>query len=345
MTYGPEDTPLPVRVARPTPFLDRLPPPPSRLPRWTVGITPPDLSPWLGGNCGIPGVMHYEGRRPGPHVVCVSLIHGNEFSGAIVLDRLLRARVRPRAGRLSLVFANPAAMALFDPEAPVRARCVDEDMNRVWSPDMLESSHTSHELDRARELLPVILTADRLLDLHSMLWPGDPLLLSGISTAGRRMARRIRGVDICVADRGHRGGCRLIDHPRFTGGKAAACLLEAGQHWQQATVDRAMQAVLSVIGPCCGLPGGDEGPLPRHDRVVTHVVTARTGMFRFVRPFHGGEILPHAGTVVAHDGGDDIRTPYPHCMLVMPNLRSARGHTAVRLARVDAGMNGNGPAS
>ncbi|MDT8872376.1 hypothetical protein RAA17_17295 [Komagataeibacter rhaeticus] len=90
-------------------------------------------------------------------------------------------------------------------------------MNRVWSPDMLESSHTSHELDRARELLPIILTADRLLDLHSMLWPGDPLLLSGISTAGRRMARRIRGVDICVADRGHRGGCRLIDHPRFTG--------------------------------------------------------------------------------------------------------------------------------
>ncbi|MDT8872377.1 hypothetical protein RAA17_17300 [Komagataeibacter rhaeticus] len=83
--------------------------------------------------------------------------------------------------------------------------------------------------------------------------------------------------------------------------------------------------------------------MPRHDRVVTHVVTARTGMFRFVRPFHG-EILPHAGTVVAHDGGRHPH-PYPHCMLVMPNLRPARGHTAVRLARVDAGMNGNGPAS
>lgn len=344
MTEGPDNTPLPVRVARPTTFLDRLPPPPCRLPRWDIGITPPDLSPWLDGNCGIPGVMHYEGRRPGPHVVCVSLIHGNEFSGAIVLDRLLRARIRPRAGRLSLVFANPAALALFNPDDPVRARCVDEDMNRVWSPDMLEGSQHSHELARARELLPVILTADRLLDLHSMLWPGDPLLLSGLSPAGRRMARRIRGVDICLADRGHRSGCRLIDHPRFTGDTAAACLLEAGQHWQQATVTRAMQAVLSVIGPCCGLPGGGDGPLPCHNMVVTNVVTARTGLFRFVRPFRGGEILPLAGTVVAHDGSDEIRTPYARCMLVMPNLRPARGHTAVRFARADTGTGGPAPA-
>ncbi|MDT8872375.1 hypothetical protein RAA17_17290 [Komagataeibacter rhaeticus] len=94
MTYGPEDTPLPVRVARPTPFLDRLPLRLPACPDGRSGSPRPTCHPGL-GNCGIPGVMHYEGRRPGPHVVCVSLIHGNEFSGAIVLDRLLRARVRP----------------------------------------------------------------------------------------------------------------------------------------------------------------------------------------------------------------------------------------------------------
>ncbi|MBV1822868.1 M14 family metallopeptidase [Komagataeibacter oboediens] len=338
MTYGRDNAPrLPVRVARPTTFLERLPPPPSSLPRWKVSITPPDLSPWLAGNCGIPGVMHYEGRRPGPHVVCVSLIHGNEFAGAIVLDRLLRRRIRPRAGRLSLVFANPEAMQLFDPCDPVRARCVDEDMNRVWLPAMLDSRQTSHELDRARMLLPVIVTADRLLDLHSMLWPGEPLVLSGLSPTGRAMARRIRGVDVCVADRGHRSGCRLIDHPRFSGGNAAACLLEAGQHWREDTVTRAMHAVLSLIGPCCGISAGTEGTIPRYDMVVTDVVTARTGLFQFVMPFHSGHVVDSAGTVVAHDGSDEIRTPYDRCMLVMPNLRPARGHTAVRFARADAG--------
>ncbi|MGY6769447.1 peptidase M14 [Komagataeibacter sp. NFXK3] len=335
MTCGPDEAPLPVRVTRPTPFLDRLPPPAQPLPRWRVDLTPPDIAPWRAGNCGIPGVMHYEGRRPGPHIVCVSLIHGNEFAGAIVLDRLLRARIRPRSGRLSFIFANPEAMDLFDPRDPIRARCVDEDMNRVWSPATLAGSRAAHELDRARVLLPVILTADRLLDLHSMLWPGDPLILSGLATAGREMAQRIGGVATAVADQGHPSGCRLIDHPRFSDeGPAAACLLEAGQHWHESTVSRAMQAVMSLIGPCCGLPVPASGTsVPQRDMVVTDVVTARTGAFRFVAPFRGGQVLPARGTLVAHDGRDEIRTPYDRCMLVMPNLRPARGHTAVRFAR------------
>ncbi|MGS0647851.1 peptidase M14 [Komagataeibacter melomenusus] len=332
MTCGPDETPLPVRVARPSLFLDRLPPPAQPLPRWRVDLAPPDITPWRAGNCGIPGVMHYEGRRPGPHIVCVSLIHGNEFSGAIVLDRLLRMRIRPRSGRLSFIFANPEAMDLFDPRDPVRARCVEEDMNRVWSPATLAGSRSAHEIDRARMLLPVILTADRLLDLHSMLWPGDPLILSGLSAPGRQMARHVSGVETAVADQGHRSGCRLIDHPRFSDdGPAAACLLEAGQHWHDSTVARAMQAVLSLIGPCCGVPVPD-APMVRRTMVVTNVVTARTGAFRFVAPFHGGQVLPARGTLVAHDGRDEIRTPYDRCMLVMPNLRPARGHTAVRFA-------------
>ena len=347
MACGQMDKRLPVRVARPTRFLERLPPPPTALPRWKIGITPPDLSPWIRGNCGIPGVMHYEGRSPGPHTVCVSLIHGNEFAGAIVLDRLLRERIRPRSGRLSFIFANPEAMHQFNPDDPTRARCVDEDMNRVWSPAMLESERTSHELDRARALLPVILTADRLLDLHSMLWPGEPLLLSGMSGPGRKMARQIKGVPLSVADNGHRNGCRLIDHPRFNEGPhpAAACLLEAGQHWHGDTVTRAMQAVLSLIGPCCGLPvKAAGGTLPRRHMVVTDVVTARTGMFRFVTPFPSGMVLPTGGTLVAHDGSDEIRTPYDRCMLIMPNLRPARGHTAVRFARA-VPAESDGPAA
>ena len=149
------------------------------------------------------------------------------------------------------------------------------------------------------------------------------------------MAQRIGGITPAVADQGHRSGCRLIDHPRFRdGGLAAACLLEAGQHWHESTVNRAMQAVMSLIGPCCGLPvPATAAPVPQRDMVVTNVVTARTGAFRFVAPVRGGQVLPARGTLVAHDGRDEIRTPYDRCMLVMPNLRPARGHTAVRFAR------------
>ena len=94
-----------------------------------------------------------------------------------------------------------------------------------------------------------------------------------------------------------------------------------------------MQAVLSVIGPCCGLSiRTDEAPPQRHS-IVTDVITARSGAFRFTRPFRSGAVVPAGGTVIAFDGDDEIRTPYDRCMLVMPNLRPACGQTAVRFAR------------
>ena len=53
----------------------------------------------------------------------------------------------------------------------------------------------------------------------------------------------------------------------------------------------------------------------------------------FVREFRGGEVIPKAGTVIAHDGAREIRTPYDNCLLVVPTPIAPRGHTAVRLAR------------
>ncbi|HEY1506592.1 MAG TPA: peptidase M14, partial [Stellaceae bacterium] len=42
------------------------------------------------------------------------------------------------------------------------------------------------------------------------------------------------------------------------------------------------------------------------------------------------------GTVIARDGGKEIRTPYDDCVLIMPSRRFARGQTAVRLGRFEA---------
>ena len=66
---------------------------------------------------------------------------------------------------------------------------------------------------------------------------------------------------------------------------------------------------------------------------VTEAITATTAYFTFVQPYRGGEVIVARGTLIAHDGGAEIRTPYDDCLLVMPSLRPSRGHTAVRLAR------------
>jgi predicted deacylase len=303
--------------------------------RFDVALAPPELSPWLAGNTGLAGFTTLGSGVTGPHVGLVSLIHGNEIAGAIVLERLLRNGLRPARGRLTFGFANLDAFARFDASHPTASRFVDEDMNRLWDDDVLDGNRQSRELDRARAMRPMIDSFDILLDLHSMLWPSEPLLLSGSSAKGRALAAGIGTPSLVVADHGHASGRRLIDYRRFTDPDqhAAAALLESGQHWQPDSVamtEAAVAGLLRRVG-LADLPA----PPPSAPRFaqVTQAITAATANFNFVRPYRGGEIVRRADTLIAMDGSVEIRTPHDDCLLIMPSLRPSRGHTAVRLAR------------
>ena len=116
----------------------------------TIEIKFPDLSPWERGNAGIPYVWRFESKRPGPRVTIQALTHGNEVCGAIALARLLEAAFRPVRGTLTLVFANVDAYLAFDAADPFASRCLDEDLNRLWTPDVLDGPRQSRELLRAR---------------------------------------------------------------------------------------------------------------------------------------------------------------------------------------------------
>ncbi len=308
---------------------------PLSVPHFDVSLAAPDIQPWLSGNTGVPGFTTFTALEPGPHVVLVALLHGNEIAGAAVLDRMLRAEVRPVRGRLTLGFANLGAFAHFDPAQPTASRFLDEDLNRLWDPAVLDGPRSSHELSRARAMRPLIDTADVLLDLHSMLWPSDPLLLCGASAKGRALASAMGVPDLVVADRGHLTGPRLIDYARFLdpAQDCAACLVEAGQHWQPETVATTEACVTALLRHTGLLPAGHAPrPAPRCAE-VTLAVTAATAGFTFVQPYRGGDVIPRRNTLIALDGASEIRTPHDDCLLVMPSLRPSRGHTAVRLAR------------
>jgi predicted deacylase len=304
------------------------------IPHFAVDLPTPDISPWLPGNTGVRGFTTLASGQPGPHVAIVAVLHGNEIAGAVVLDRLLRRSIWPACGRLTLGFANIAAFARFDPAQPTASRFLEEDMNRVWDPAVLDSPRRSAELDRARELRPLIDTVDVLLDLHTMLWPSEPLILSGPTLQGRKLAMALGVPELVVADSGHVTGPRLIDYPHFTapGQTAAAVLVEAGQHWQPAAVDVTEACVAALLRHAGIADGPVPAPRPRCAE-VTMTITAATAGFAFVQPYRGGEVIPRRNTLIAVDGTAEIRTPHDYCLLVMPSLRPSRGHTAVRLAR------------
>jgi hypothetical protein len=309
------------------------------LPSFEVRLAAPDISRWVAGNTGVPGFTTRASGKPGPHVALLAVAHGNEIAGAIVLDRLLHAGLAPEHGKLSFGFVNLAAYERFDPRQPTASRFVDEDINRVWDAATLDSQRRSIELDRARTIRPLIDTVDVLLDLHSMLWPSDPLILCGTSPKGKALAFGIGSPELIVADQGHVSGLRLIDYPRFADAATpcAASLIEAGQHWDAATVDTMLASVsgllrhLKLVTRHPALPAPP--PVPQRFAQVTMAVTASTSNFAFVQSYRGGDVIARRNTLIALDGETEIRTPHDNCLLIMPSLRPSRGHTAVRLAQ------------
>lgn len=303
-----------------------------------------DIGRWQDGNTGTSFVHRFSSGQPGPHLLLTALVHGNEPAGAIALDRLLARGLRPSCGILTLAFANPGAYAHFDLANPRASRWVDEDLNRVWSLDVLGAKPPrSADAARAAELLPFVQGADYLLDLHTTQHPNEPLVLAGPLERSRRLARAMGLADLVVVDCGHAQGARMRDHQGFgdPSSRKTALLLECGQHWAATSGEIAYAACLRTLERLGMLPDAfDAGPVAAElpgqaSRFVeiTMPITIRQE-FTFALPLRGGEVIPKAGTIIGYDGGKPVVTPHDDCVAVMPSQRLWAGLTAVRLGRL-----------
>jgi predicted deacylase len=307
-------------------------------------LSPPDLEPYRPGNTGVDYVTRFDSLAEGPQVLITALTHGNEICGAIALDRLFRAQLRPRCGTLTLAFGNVAAYHNFNPLLPIAARFVDEDFNRLWDAQVLDGQRRSSELARARALRPFVDAADFLLDIHSMQHATAPLMLAGVLDRGLELARRVGIPELIVRDQGHAAGPRMRDYGGFGDPDSAktALLIEAGQHWLRETADVATDVMLRflvVLGilaeeDAAGIAHTHLGTRPRQRVIeVTEAVTITADRFEFAGDFQGLEVLSPKGTLIGRDGNREVRTPYDECILIMPSRRLVAGQTAVRLGR------------
>jgi predicted deacylase len=192
---------------------------------------------------------------------------------------------------------------------------------------------------------PFIERADFLLDLHSMHDDGVPLMLAGPLDKGVALAKKVgTPVDI-IRDAGHAAGMRMRDYGGFGDPKSPknALLIETGQHWRASSVVVAKDVTARFLAEtgvveAADLPAGWKQPTPAQQRVVevTHAVATKRGNFAPVRHFAGQELIAEAGTVLGHDDGEPVTTPYDNCVLVMPssNRPLRPGVTVVRLGRL-----------
>ena len=205
------------------------------------------------------------GDQPGPTVIVVAGIHGNEPAGleavARVVARLERERPEIR-GSLVALAGNLAALR-------ENTRFVDEDLNRRWTPGSVallrggggESPPAAEDREQL-ELLDALQDAVDgaagplyFLDLHTSSAEGPPFLTVGDTLYNRRFAARFPLPLILGLEEQVDGA--LLEYLNNLGFVTLG--VEAGHHESGSSVDR-LEAVLWLALVHAGLFG--EGAVP-----------------------------------------------------------------------------------
>jgi len=282
----------------------------------------------------------YRGAEPGPLVICIASLHGNEPAGIEALERVMgvlsESRLRMR-GDLVGLRGNLQAHA-------AGTRFIDEDLNRVWQHDrvdaVLESLRGggsardgdrapmvgSAELAEQRDLLAAFQSEQRrargpihVLDLHTTSSESAPFTTLGDTLQNRALALCLP-VPVVLGLEEQIDGAMLHYFDRLGWANIG---IEAGQHRAASSIDAHEEAVWILL-EALGLieegsaPGGEERRarlarraegLPRVlDVRYRHVVSEEDG-FRMHPGFTNFDVV-EAGQELAVDRRGPVQTAF-----------------------------------
>nr|WP_308645802.1 succinylglutamate desuccinylase/aspartoacylase family protein [Ottowia beijingensis] len=304
-----------------------------------------------------PEVLHWHtwaALAPGPSLVVLGAVHGNEVCGAHAIvraiDDLTHGRLRLLRGRLTLVpVANPLAFAQATREG-------ERNLNRRFLP---QPEPQDYEDRITRQLAPLLAQHEVLLDLHSFHTPGDPFAMVGPrNNSGARepfaraaeemaLARALGAQQVVegwleVYDRaaGLRGelpddeGIGTNEYMRSQGGYAVT--IECGQHEDPEAIDVATRAIHGALAHLelahVPAPPRFAGPAAR----LKDVVLRESPADRLAQDWHSFDAV-QAGDVIAHRAdGTPVAAPYDGCVL-FPHPEAEVGQELFYLAEPDAG--------
>jgi succinylglutamate desuccinylase len=141
-----------------------------------------------------------RGAEPGPTIVTMTGIHGNEVSGVRAAERVLQGlqqRQPTISGEMVFLAGNLPALARH-------SRFIDLDLNRQWTPDRVahlvnsnndpgepvENGEQRELLGMLREIIEVARGPLFFLDLHTSSADGPPFVTIGDTLRNRRFAHK-----------------------------------------------------------------------------------------------------------------------------------------------------------
>lgn len=190
------------------------------------------------------------GAPPGPRLICIGGLHGNEPAGVLALRRVLEslhALRPPFHGQMVALAGNLRALR-------AGRRFLSRDLNRGWSPRGIERVETANgapdEDGEQAELITVLrreLRGDRsdtrVLDLHTTSALGPPFATLADTLRNRAFARRM-GLPLVLGLEEQIDGALL---EVVAGAGPIALGIEAGQHDDPTSVDHHERAVWMAL--------------------------------------------------------------------------------------------------
>ena len=278
---------------------------------------------------------HDEGR-PGPLVVALGAVHGNEPAGVLAAERLLRALARERdaqpgfafRGRFAAFVGNVGALA-------AGRRFLRHDLNRHLDPAHVERLAAAAETDLAAEDAEAValvaavraeVSAYRpsrivVVDLHTTTADGGAFSIVGDDPAARRLALACHAPVVLGMLAGGLAGTTMH---AFTaaqlGAPTAGVVFESGRHDDPAAVARAASALTLVLAAagCVDEARVDPGHGRRLREEFAHLPAATELAYvhriaprdRFaMRPGYVNFAPVAAGEVLADDVRGEVRCP------------------------------------
>ena len=271
-------------------------------------------------------VMRVRAERPGPMLIVLGGIHGNEPAGLHALEPL--AGLQLECGDFVALSGNRAALA-------EGVRYVARDLNRGWGAlaSLPPRGEGVAEDDEQRDLLGAIedALADArgpvyFLDLHTTSAEGHPFVVVGDDPAHRAFAHSF-GLPVFLGLVGRLSGALT---PYLCTRGVTAIAIEGGQNDDEWSVVRHTAAIRLALVECALLPAASLGPFNLSRRLLEHAraslpheieIVSRyaiTPEDEFVMQPGFSNIHPvSAGTLLAHDRHGEIRAPEDG-LVVMP---------------------------
>jgi succinylglutamate desuccinylase len=289
------------------------------------------------------------GERPGPTLVVVGGLHGNEPCGVHALKRVLaglEGHAGELCGELLALAGNLTALAY-------RCRFVSHDLNRCWQSERVSvlltgAGEADEEVEdkELRELVAAIEGAAArargktyVLDLHSTSGDGAPFGLIADTLLSRAVARHLP-VPIVLGLEEELDGTMLS----YLGDQGHVTIgFEGGQHDAPSSIDHAEAAVWLVLEAAGLLQPGQLAPAALRQRLAA----AGAGLPEVVEVRHRHPVTPEddfqmqpgfrnfqpvaTGQVLAHDRNGPVRVP--EAGLVLMPLYQAQGEDGFFLVR------------